>query len=76
MRILWSTTVLGALALFACSDDSASLPPETPRAANEKYMPLPGAPLPPIAGITTEGERITNATFKGKTTLLNLWFVH
>ena len=39
-------------------------------------LPQRGESLPPIAGTTLDGSPVNNATLKGKTALINLWFYH
>ena len=44
--------------------------------AYNQNLPKRGDMLPTIMGRTLDGTEITNATLKGKTTLINLWFYH
>lgn len=41
-----------------------------------KSLPQRGETLPAIAGMTLDGTSVDNASLKGKTVLLNLWFFH
>ena len=49
---------------------------DAPRTAAEMKLPRVGDVLPAIAGVTLSGEQIDNSTLLGKTTLVNLWFIH
>jgi len=41
-----------------------------------KGLPQPGEPLPDVAGRTLDGASVSNASLRGKTVVLNLWFYH
>ncbi len=49
---------------------------DAPSDQSASGLPVIGATLPSIAGVTLDGEVIDNQTLFGKTVLINLWFFH
>ncbi|RKY19601.1 MAG: hypothetical protein DRQ55_10215 [Planctomycetota bacterium] len=69
MRPLFASALLLGLLAGACAYESDG-------GWMNASLPALGSELPAIAALTLDGRAIDNDSFKGKTTLLNLWFYH
>ena len=75
---LIASLILSAGLLAACgrSPGGPGADPDPAMATYNKGLVERGDALPDIAAVTLDGQAVTNASLRGKTVLLNLWFFH
>jgi hypothetical protein len=71
--LLLSSLILSAGLLAACGGGADGDPA---MARYNEGLVERGDALPDISAVTLDGQPVTNASLRGKTVLLNLWFFH